>query len=108
MSRYPIIPITEKYIESFREAVGNVAREHKYLAFLDTPALELSRAFVLENLQDNWPHFVALDNHDVIGWCDITSLHRPIFAHSGQLGLGVIAKYRGQGIGENLILIAIK
>lgn len=64
-------------------------------------------AFVLENLRDNWPHFVAIGEGKVIASCDITSLHRPIFAHSGSLGIGVLASYRGQGIGEALIRVAI-
>lgn len=103
MQNYEIVPIAEKFIESFRLAVGSVARERKYLAFLDEPSLEMSRSFVLENIRDNWPHFVAINDGKVIGWCDISSLHRPVFAHSGTLGIGVIASYRGQGIGEALM-----
>ena len=107
MQNYQIMLITEEHIESFRSAVGSVAREHKYLAFLDEPSLEMSRAFVLENLQGNWPHFVAINEGKVVGWCDITSLHRPVFAHSGALGIGVLAPHRGQGIGEALMRKAI-
>src|SRR5580700_10267058 len=107
MQNYKIVPITEEHIESFRSAVGSVARERKYLAFLDAPPLEMSRAFVLENLQGNWPHFVAISAGKVVGWCDITSLHRPVFAHSGALGIGVLASYRGQGIGEALMRTAL-
>jgi RimJ/RimL family protein N-acetyltransferase len=40
--------------------------------------------------------------------CDITSLHRPVFAHSGALGIGVLAPFRGQGIGEALMQAAIE
>ena len=103
MQNYKIVPITEAHIESFCAAVGNVAREHKYLALTDEPPLEMARAFVLENIQGNWPHFVALSDGTVIGWCDISSLHRPVFSHSGTLGMGVLAPYRGQGIGEALL-----
>ena len=39
----------------------------------------------------------------VVGWCDVTSLRRPAFAHSGVLGLGVVKAYRGQGIGKALL-----
>jgi len=108
MIRYEIMPIAEEHIESFRSAVGSVARERKYLAFLDEPSLEMSRAFVLKNIEGNWPHFVAISNGTVIGWCDITSLSRPIFAHSGTLGIGVLAPYRGKGIGEALMSQAIE
>ena len=101
MKDYKIVPITEQYIESFREAVGSVAREHKYLAFLDAPSSEMAHAFVMENLKENWPHFVAICEGKVVGWCDITSLDRPVFAHAGALGVGVLASFRGQGIGEH-------
>jgi ribosomal protein S18 acetylase RimI-like enzyme len=108
MQDYKIMPITAQYIESFREAVGNVARERKYLAFLDAPSLEMAHEFVMENLKDNWPHFVAVIEGRVVGWCDITSLHRPVFSHSGSLGVGVLASFRGQGIGEALMRAAIE
>jgi ribosomal protein S18 acetylase RimI-like enzyme len=108
MQKYQIMPITEKYIEGFREAVGSVAKERKYLAFLEAPTLEMTRDFVLENLRDGWPHIVAVIEDQVIGWCDITSLHRPVFAHSGVLGIGVLAEFRGQGIGEALMRAAIE
>lgn len=108
MITYQIIPITENHIEEFATAVDSVAREGKYLAFLEGPPLEMSRDFVMENIRDNWPHFVAVSNNRVIGWCDITSLHRPVFAHSGSLGIGVLAGYRNQGIGEALIRTALE
>lgn len=107
MLNYEIIPITEEHIEEFRAAVGEVARERKFLSFLDAPSIEMTRAFVLENIRDNWPQYIAISEGKVIGWCDITSLHRPIFAHSGVLGIGILAKYRGQGIGQALISTAL-
>jgi RimJ/RimL family protein N-acetyltransferase len=107
MKTYEIIHITEEYIESYCAAVDSVARERKYLAFLEGPPLAMSRAFVLENLQNNSPHFIAISEDKVVGWCDITSLHRHIFAHTGSLGIGVIADYRGRGIGEELMRAAL-
>jgi ribosomal protein S18 acetylase RimI-like enzyme len=108
MSNYQIIPITEQNIERFNAAVDSVARERKYLAFLEGPPLEMSSAFVLENLQGNWPHFVAMSEGKVVGWCDISSLHRPVFAHSGSLGIGILAPFRKQGIGEALMRTALE
>jgi ribosomal protein S18 acetylase RimI-like enzyme len=105
---YEIIPINESLIEGYRKAVDSVAKERKYLAFLQAPAIEKTRAFVLENLKGNWPHVVAMVNNKVVGWCDIASLGRPVFAHSGCLGVGVIQEYRGQGIGEALLRKAIE
>lgn len=108
MQNYQIMPISEQYIESFREAVGSVARERKYLSFLDAPSLDSTRAYVLENLHEAWPHMIAVSGSTVIGWCDISSLHRPIFSHAGALGIGVLAPFRGQGIGKALMQFTIE
>ena len=37
---YHIVPIAEAHIAGFRDAVDVVARESKYLAFLEAPPLE--------------------------------------------------------------------
>jgi ribosomal protein S18 acetylase RimI-like enzyme len=101
--KYEIVPIAEEHIEGYAAAVDGVARERQYLAFLEGPPLERARAFVQANQERNLPHFVALVEGRVVGWCDIASLERPIFAHSGVLGMGVIAEYRGNGIGNALL-----
>jgi len=107
MQKYKVIEISEEYIEGYCAAVDSVAREHKYLAFLEGPSLEMSRDFVRENLQEGWPHLVAISEGRVVGWCDITSFHRQAYEHAGMLGIGVLADYRGQGIGETLIRVAL-
>ncbi|MBA3660945.1 MAG: GNAT family N-acetyltransferase [Gammaproteobacteria bacterium] len=107
MHDYQIIPITLDFLEGYCAALDSVARERQYLAFLEGPSEAKARAFVLENLQGYWPHFIALCEGKVVGWCDITALHRPVFAHAGTLGLGVIAPYRGRGIGEALMRAAL-
>ena len=106
--KFNIVPIEEKHIEGFWHAVDNVARERKYLAFLEGPPIHTTISFVQNNINDDWPHFVALSEEKIIGWCDITSLDRPVFAHIGSLGIGVLAPYRGQGVGEALIKIALQ
>lgn len=105
---FNIVPIEEKHIESFWYAVDSVARERKYLAFLEGPPIHTTNSFVQRNINDDWPHFVALSEEKVIGWCDITSLDRPVFAHIGSLGIGVLASYRGHGIGKALIKTALQ
>ena len=100
---YQIRNITEEDIQSFREAVGYVAREKLYLAFLDAPSLEMTKEFVLTNIKEAWPHVVAMDNKKVIGWCDIVGSNRHACKHLGTLGIGIIKAYRGQGIGYQLI-----
>lgn len=108
MKKHEIVPISETHIDAFWEAVGSVARERKFLAFIDAPPLESTRAFVQENLRGGWPHVIAVLEGRVIGWCDISGLGRPVYAHSGSLGIGVIAPFRGQGVGEALMRSAIE
>ena len=45
-----IVPIEEGHIEGFHRTLDFVARERRYLAFLEAPPLESTRAFVLGNI----------------------------------------------------------
>ncbi len=101
--KFRIVPIADHYIESFRQAVDAVARERRYLAMVEASPLEDVRRFVQTNMREGRPHFVALDGERLIGWCDISSLNRHVYAHSGVLGMGVLDGYREQGVGEALM-----
>ena len=103
MNPVEIVPITQDHIESFHQTLDVVARERRYLSFLEAPSLESSRAFVLGNIERGYPQWVALSAGQVIGWCDITPKPRPIYAHGGVLGMGLLPEFRGKGIGEKLI-----
>jgi RimJ/RimL family protein N-acetyltransferase len=111
-------PITEADIESFHKTLDVVARERRYLAFLEAPALESTRAFILNNIAHGYPQFVAtvagevsaaevlgreVLGREVVGWCDVTPKSRPIYAHCGVLGMGLLPRFRGQGLGTRLI-----
>ena len=107
LMRYEIRPITEEDIEPFRQAVGSVAREKLYLAFLDTPSIEMATDFIQTNIKESWPQVIAIADDTLIGWCDITGLNRHACNHVGRLGIGIIKEYRGQGIGKELIKSAL-
>ncbi len=98
-----IIAISEAHIESFHRALDAVAREKRYLAFLEAPPLEAVRSFVLDMIAHGHPQFVALSGGEVVGWCDIRRHPRPIYAHAGILGMGLLQPFRGKGIGTRLI-----
>ena len=98
-----IIAISEARIESFHRALDTVARERRYLAFLEAPPLEATRSFVLDMIAQGNPQFVALSGGDVVGWCDVRRHPRPIYAHAGVLGTGILQPFRGQGLGTRLI-----
>src|SRR6266550_2713254 len=108
MMSLAIIPIAEEHIPSFREAVDSIARERKFLALLEAPPLEETRKFILSNIQQKNPQFVALSGDNVVGWCDvIRNTSRVVYSHCGTLGIGLLPEFRGQGIGRQLMQITI-
>jgi len=98
-----VVPIGEEHIDGFRAALDSVARERRYLALLEAPSESDTRAYVSDNIKERAPHFVALADGKVVGWCDIAVRPRPTQRHSGILGMGVIRDYRGRGIGRALV-----
>lgn len=100
---FRIASIAEQHVEGFREALDSVARERKYLAFLEAPPPDQVRAFVMANIAARSAQFVAIVEESVVGWCDVLPKPRPAFSHSGALGMGIIKTCRGRGIGKALI-----
>ena len=99
-----VLPITASHISGFARALDSVAREKRYLSFLEGPTSEAVREFVRDNIEHGHPQFVAVagDEH-VVGWCDARPNSKPIYAHSAILGMGLLPAFRGQGIGTRLI-----
>lgn len=104
MKNVQIVPITEKYIESFHKCLESVARERKYLANVKAPSLESTRESVLSNILKNIPQYVAVDGDIVVGWCEILPNKGEGFTHSGKLDtMGLSRAYRGRGYGKKLM-----
>jgi ribosomal protein S18 acetylase RimI-like enzyme len=103
MASVEIVPITQDHIESFHRSLDFVARERRYLAFLEAPPFESTQAFVLNNIEQGYPQLVAVSAGQVVGWCDVVPNPRPIFAHVGLLGMAVLPEFRRQGLGGRLI-----
>ena len=98
-----IAPMTAEYIEGFHAALDVVARERKYLAHIEAPPLDKVREFVMDNVTRGHSQFVALGEGKVVGWCDILPKARPVYAHCGVLGMGLVPAWRGRGNGTELI-----
>lgn len=98
-----IVPITQEHTEGFHRALDFVARERRYLAFLEAPPLESTRAFVLNNVVQGYPQLVVLSEGEVVGWCDILPKARPVHAHVGVLGMALLPEFRGCGLGGRLM-----
>jgi ribosomal protein S18 acetylase RimI-like enzyme len=98
-----IVPIEEIYIDGFHRTLDIVARERRYLSFLEAPPIETTRAFVRDTIKRGYPQWVAISAGEVVGWCDVTAKPRPIYTHTGVLGMGLLPQFRRQGIGTGLI-----
>ncbi|MEZ5818987.1 MAG: GNAT family protein [Hyphomicrobiaceae bacterium] len=101
--------ICEPDILGYHACLAGVARERRYLAFLEPPPLEQTRAFVIGNITRQSPHLVAVTRDgDVVGWCDATPSVRHVSAHVGVLGMGLAPRWRGQGLGARLLGAALE
>ncbi|MFM9941718.1 MAG: N-acetyltransferase family protein [Hyphomicrobiaceae bacterium] len=99
--------IREADIDSFYATFSIVVRERKFLAFLEPPPIEQTRAFVRRNIEKGYPQLVAMAEDAVVGWCDITPPGREVMAHVGVLGIALHPDWRGQGLGERLMREAL-
>ena len=95
-----ITRIAGEHVEGFHRAVDFVARERKYIAFLEAPPLNSTREFVMNNIAKGYPQFVAVASSEVVGWCDLIPKSH---AHCGVLGMGILPPFRGRGNGTALI-----
>ena len=102
-----VVQITESHVEGFRSCLDAVARERKFLARTEAPPLERVEQFVRESVRNNAAQYVAVDGSAVVGWCDIFPDQVEALKHRGSLGMGVLANYRGRGIGKQLMVATL-
>jgi ribosomal protein S18 acetylase RimI-like enzyme len=103
-----VIPIEERFAESFHRCLDSVARERRYLALVQAPPLDAVSDFVRGNIVNGVPQLVAATPRDeVVGWCDITGTPMEGFTHCGHVGMGVRSDYRGRGLGTTLLRAAL-
>jgi RimJ/RimL family protein N-acetyltransferase len=103
-----IVPIAPEHIEAFHRMLDIVARERTYLAFLEAPPLEQTRAFIMNNIANNHVQLVGLADGELVGWSDVLPRDRPIHAHVGVLGVGLLPPFRGKGLGAALMRAALQ
>jgi ribosomal protein S18 acetylase RimI-like enzyme len=103
-----IVPMREDLFDGFHAALDEVCRERIYLAFLEAPSLEETRAFLRGNMAKGTPQLVATNGKRVVGWCDVSPVQRPTMRHSGVLGIGLLGEYRGCGLGEKLMRMTLE
>jgi ribosomal protein S18 acetylase RimI-like enzyme len=98
-----IVAIAGGHAASFHACLDAVAREGLYLAQTEAPPPERVEAFVREGIQNGVAQFVALDADQVVGWADIFPAWPQSTRHRGTVGMGVLAAWRGHGLGERLL-----
>jgi len=103
-----IRPVTLELAGAYRDCLESVAQERQHIAMLEAPPLYLIRAYLMENLQAGNPLFVACAGEVIVGWCDLLRDPMPSYAHNGSLGMGVLAAYRRQGVGQRLLETCLK
>lgn len=109
MDAIRIVPTAKKYAAGVCHAVDVVARERRYLGFVEGPPLEASQAFIQALIGGAGVQLLAIDNDDaVVGWCDIFRNPRAGFRHCGQLGMGLLPHARGKGLGTQLAAATIE
>jgi putative acetyltransferase len=102
-----IAPISLAHAAGFHACLDAVAREKRYLAQIEAPPLERIEAFVRDSVAADAVQFVALDGDLVVGWADIFPAWAHAVAHTGTLGMGLLAAWRGQGLGRPLLQACI-
>jgi RimJ/RimL family protein N-acetyltransferase len=103
-----IVPRVEAHAAGFHACFAAVARERQYFPKADAPPLDRIRATIRQRLAEDTPQFVAVDGETVVGWCAINPRKGgEEFDHIGSLVIGILAPYRGAGIGARLLSAAI-
>lgn len=104
-----IIYADPDYIPSFYQALSSVASERIYIEMIEPPTYENVKKYQVGLIEKNCPVFYALNEKDqVVGWCDIGVSENPRLKHRGHLGMGLVAEYRGQGVGSRLMTQALE
>ncbi len=98
-----IIYPSEKHLKSFHEALSVVAKERVYIEMIEAPPFERVSSFQLEHILQNGPVYYAINEDRVVGWCDVFPKKNPRLSHRGDLGMGLLPEFRGQGIGSGLL-----
>src|SRR5882762_10285370 len=109
MADVRILATREEYAESFNATVDYVARERRYIGFIEGPSLESTREFVRGILAGAGIQLLAVTpDSTVVGWCDVLRNPHEGFRHVGRLGMGLLPEYRRQGLGRQLVTKAVQ
>ena len=95
-------------LSSFWACLDAVARERRFLALTQAPPLEEARTFIEDARAHGMIQYVAIADGRVVGWCDVLPGQWAGLQHAARLGMGVLAEWRGRGIGKRLLAATIE
>ncbi|MGC3984747.1 MAG: GNAT family N-acetyltransferase [Pseudorhodoferax sp.] len=102
-----IEPLAERHFPGLYQALDQVAREKRYLAFTQAPPFDEALAFYRGIVADGLCQCIAVLGGEVVGWCDVLPVRGEARAHVGTLGIGLVPGARQRGIGAPLLKQAI-
>lgn len=100
-------PLNASHFERLHCLFDAVCRERRFMAFTEGGSSESAFAYYSGIVSAGHAHFVAIQDKDLIGWCDVLPLIGQMRAHAGVLGMAVTQSQRGRGVGKLLIDAAI-
>lgn len=100
-------PLQELHFERLHALFDSICKERRFLAFTEAGPREQTFEYYNKVVSGGHSHFVAIREHQVLGWCDVLPQFGQMRSHVGVLGMGVSATERGKGIGRALIQAAI-
>ena len=89
--------------DGFYDCFAEICRERRFLALVEPPPKEQSRAFLEDARRHGMVQYVATAGARVVGWCDVVPHRWEGFRHGGRLGMGIARQFRGNGIGLRLL-----
>ncbi len=104
-SRMPILVLKTalEHASRLRDCIDVVSRDSHFLASTTAPSTQQLEQILRSSMESASIHFVATDEHQVVGWAQIERGNGTSVAHRGDLGMGVLPAYRGIGLGKRLL-----
>ena len=102
-----IAPLAESHFDALCAVLDAVAREKRFLALTHAPPMDEALAFLQNIVDHDHPHFVALLDERVVGWCDILPVFGDARRHLGVLGISLAHQARHRGLGALLMRATI-
>jgi RimJ/RimL family protein N-acetyltransferase len=98
-----VVPAGPEHAASIQATLEAVTAEHRWLFSIEAPEVADVTAYLVDHLRTESPYFVAVDDGQVVGLCEIQRSLRPGALYVGSLGMAVLDAYRGHGIGARLL-----